>query len=238
LTGHRLIYLDQAQPLLFSCQLSLALIRQTEYWAGFLKSSAKITLLLGQLPGEVIAPLNPLESTTPASSKSWICRVCGFSNGPTPACTLCGVKRAEAASSSAPTPSGSSSQSPSPSPQGIACPVCTFLNHPSLSNCEICGSNLGQPLSVASLTLRDKSGLSSRSSTPEPKIAGQLTANDFVRLSFRKGGEKQFYAALKKALLAKAWDVAPIDLVAETNQAAAERSVGISELLSGSIEDR
>lgn len=29
----------------------------------------------------------------------------------------------------------------------------------------------------------------------------------FVRLSFRKGGDKPFYAALKKALQAKEWDV-------------------------------
>ena len=47
LSSHRLLYLDTLRPHLSSTALSLSLIRQTEYWAGFLKSSPKVTLLLG-----------------------------------------------------------------------------------------------------------------------------------------------------------------------------------------------
>ena len=35
----------------------------------------------------------------------------------------------------------------------------------------------------------------------------QLLQSTSVRLSFRKGGEKQFYSSLKQALLGKAWDL-------------------------------
>jgi ESCRT-II complex subunit VPS36 len=85
----------------------------------------------------------------------------------------------------------------------------------------MCGSKLG----TASLSLSDRTGGSSRAGTPEPSVAGLPSEQDFVRLSFRKGGEKAFYAALKKALLAKAWeDVSPAASAALT-----ERSIGISE---------
>jgi ESCRT-II complex subunit VPS36 len=221
-TSHRVVYLDQAKPLTNSCHLPLGLIRQTEYWAGFLKSSPKITLLLGPAPGDAILPKDPRKE--PVAAVSWVCRVCGFSNASSTSCSLCGVKRSEASTPSS-TPSRSSTPAPAPPPteqhDGLACPVCTFINHPSLSSCEMCGSKLG----TASLSLSDRTGRSSRAGTPEPSVAGLPSEQDFVRLSFRKGGEKAFYAALKKALLAKAWeDVSPAASAALT-----ERSIGISE---------
>lgn len=48
LTSHRLIYVDSLDPHFNSCYLDLSLIRQTEYYAGFLKSSPKVTLFLSQ----------------------------------------------------------------------------------------------------------------------------------------------------------------------------------------------
>ncbi|PWN49334.1 hypothetical protein IE53DRAFT_150577 [Violaceomyces palustris] len=46
LTSHRLIYVDDELPHKHSCHLDLRLVKQTEHYAGFLKSSPKITLTL------------------------------------------------------------------------------------------------------------------------------------------------------------------------------------------------
>jgi ESCRT-II complex subunit VPS36 len=67
--------------------------------------------------------------------------------------------------------------------------------------CEICDSALGS---------RSEPGSSHASPYPSrPASAAILEAkqnSNFVRLSFRKGGENTFYASLKKALKSKAWD--------------------------------
>lgn len=38
-----------------------------------------------------------------------------------------------------------STPSPSPSSSGVACPRCTFVNHPSMNFCEICGARIVSP---------------------------------------------------------------------------------------------
>lgn len=231
LTTHRLLYLDANRPLQSSLALDLSLVRQTEYWAGFITSSAKITLLLGD-PGAPVLPLSPqqllqpptvLDEPTPtASARTWVCRVCGMQNVSGPKCTLCGVSRdpagsasagpsraatptlRERAASAAPRTTPASIPPPSPVPvddkdKRIACPTCTFLNHPSMSTCEVCDSALSVPIRTASAP-------PPRTATPAPPTSASDAA-PFVRLSFRKGGEKAFYAALKTALAAKAWEV-------------------------------
>ncbi|KAK0563066.1 Vacuolar protein-sorting-associated protein 36 [Tilletia horrida] len=113
LSSHRIIYVDHFAPLYHSCALSLALVRQTEYYAGFLKSSPKITLKLEPPPTSLVAQQNQPprrkepgadeRGTTGAEAgsssakptlvapKSWICPVCGFSNSDTDKCSLCGI---------------------------------------------------------------------------------------------------------------------------------------------------
>ncbi|KAM0756511.1 hypothetical protein T439DRAFT_352189 [Meredithblackwellia eburnea MCA 4105] len=108
----------------------------------------------------------------------------------------------------------------------IPCPVCTFLNHPSMATCELCDSPLttfNLPSSVSSLSIsssQTNSPLTSRPptrtntpgpgestpGTPPPGESSSPSSAPFVRLSFRKGGEKAFYAALKTALAGKAWE--------------------------------
>lgn len=58
-----------------------------------------------------------------------------------------------------------------------------------MSRCEVCNSQLGT------------------ATTPAESVS--ITRNDtgFVRLSFRKGREKDFYAALKTAIVTKAWEL-------------------------------
>lgn len=137
-------------------------------------------------------------------------------------CGLCGVARDPTATTSAPasrsaTPVGggyrpsSRAEPPPPAPPPppptadtdprVPCPICTFLNHRSMASCELCDSPLPSiPSARSSTTLA-----STQSSTPLPSSSS--AADPFVRLSFRKGGEKAFYAQLKSALEAKEWDL-------------------------------
>lgn len=222
LTNHRLVFVDALRALERSVSLELALVRQTEFWAGFLTSSAKITLLLGDTGAAFIesAPPSPYNSA-PAPAGAWVCRICGFSNpasrGATPRCTLCGVASESRTPSRPSTPAAapaaaaaataSTSEATGASTSGNdtpttdapkasaakrrACPACTFINHPSMTVCEVCGTRLDTPTPPP---------------TPTPRAGAGAGGAPFVRLSFRKGGDRTFYTALKKALDSREWE--------------------------------
>ncbi|BGP58085.1 hypothetical protein JCM8202_006214 [Rhodotorula sphaerocarpa] len=99
----------------------------------------------------------------------------------------------------------------------IACPICTFLNHHSMATCEVCESPLFPDAGASSGPARPPlppasvSAPPTRVNTPGPSTdpASAIpapTGAPYVRLSFRRGGEKAYYAALKEALAQKAWD--------------------------------
>jgi ESCRT-II complex subunit VPS36 len=152
----------------------------------------------------------------------WQCEVCDFRNppgsSPTAAkCALCGVPRPKASSATTPTPPRAASAPPSsahlsvslPAAPGtrlkeIACPACTFLNRPGLGKCEICETELPRAPAILPTLSRPVS----------PKPEGTGDDGTMLRLSFRKGGDKTLYAALKRSLLGKAWQVGHI--IAET----------------------
>lgn len=148
----------------------------------------------------------------------------GVTLGPESKCALCGVgwsvgrtltpAGSEAASrtatpapsSIAPTPAragtpatGRAATPAKEEPKGkqVACPACTFLNHPSMSQCEICGTPLRK---------RTTSTLNGAA-----EDAGEK--HDVVRLSFRKGGAADAYKKLKGVLGDKAWERAPASTV-------------------------
>ncbi|KAK6441912.1 Vacuolar protein-sorting-associated protein 36 [Oleoguttula sp. CCFEE 5521] len=103
LTSHRICYVDNAEPRTYSVAVNLKDVDHTEFYAGFLKSSAKITLFpktpkngLRSLvpkyasPGDALVrpgkspPRSHAPSPAPAPAKdinaTWICPICGFSN--------------------------------------------------------------------------------------------------------------------------------------------------------------
>lgn len=194
--------------------MDLSLITQTEHYAGLFKSSPKVTC---HLSGDLgVSDPNGRET----GFESWECEVCGNRNPPglSPAaariCNLCGVPRtsfpspttsvlSQHLSSSLPSSSVSLTDTP---PNDLkqssnACPACTFLNHPSLRTCEICSTDLPQ-------LKRDytKSAPSSRPITPGFDDIDQ-SSKKMIKISFRKGGDKAFYAVLKRSLKSKAWEV-------------------------------
>ncbi|KAJ3911944.1 EAP30/Vps36 family-domain-containing protein [Lentinula edodes] len=218
ITSQRLFYIDATKKAFRSFSLALSHVSKTDYYAGLFSSSPKVTLHLS---------IEDPASEEPSGFGSWECEVCAYRNPPglSPSaarvCALCGVPRslpAKSASSSAssevPQPSIDSSFPTSAStsalpqrfrkPSSISCPACTFLNHPSMQTCEICSTPL--PKASGDHT-QAKSAPTTRPTTPG------LNDNDIeskmLKLSFRKGGDKVFYTALKRSLKGRAWEITP-----------------------------
>ncbi|KAL5335146.1 EAP30/Vps36 family-domain-containing protein [Aspergillus crustosus] len=85
----------------------------------------------------------------------------------------------------------------------VICPRCTFLNHPSLLECEICGASL---LSVNPLrTPGNRDGSESPAPIFEEGNIRNITISDHIKLSFRVGGDKIFLERLKGALIQRKW---------------------------------
>ncbi|CAO3653668.1 unnamed protein product [Mucor fragilis] len=226
LTSHRIIYVDNKNPLEFSVELGLNLVKDIESYSGFLRSSPKI-----------IINIDPVAATTAATESSsrngsshslisgnsngnvWACPICFFSNkSSSEMCELCGVrKQADATSPSINTPVANTVADSS------ACPVCTFINHPSLNQCEMCGADLPREIVPTATT-----SSSSSSSTNNNSLS---SSSKQIRLSFRKGGQSSFLTKLKGALSAKQWEKISTPTIEPTTPTV--RGVGIS-----AIEDR
>ncbi|KAI9775861.1 MAG: hypothetical protein M1839_000735 [Geoglossum umbratile] len=125
LTSHRACYVDNEEPRKNSVAVTLRDVDRCEFYAGFLKSSPKITLhfkppkrssALLNIPARSAtsspllravtptSPSPPAPAPQPASTATWICPICSFSNPvpsnfdpantntPSPPCLACGIK--------------------------------------------------------------------------------------------------------------------------------------------------
>ncbi|KAJ7500784.1 EAP30/Vps36 family-domain-containing protein [Mycena galericulata] len=221
-TTHRLFYISSQQEFAHSFAMDLSYIGQTDYYAGLFKSSAKVTLYISS---DVAASTDSGTNDGDTPFESWECQVCAYRNPPglSPAaarvCGLCGVPR-----DSVPAPTAAPSPHPLPSslpastslpsllapstsagshrrqPSTIACPACTFLNHPSLLSCEMCSTELPQPTAPLAM----QSAPSSRPASPDTSDDEDAPLR-LIKISFRKGGDKAFYGVLRRSLKSKAW---------------------------------
>ena len=93
-----------------------------------------------------------------------------------------------------------------PAKSRFQCPRCTFLNHPSLLTCELCGAPLLSTESKAADILGESVG---RPESPGPSLdSASLSAEndtECVKFSFRAGGEKIFHERLKGAMVQRKW---------------------------------
>ncbi|KAH6838414.1 EAP30/Vps36 family-domain-containing protein [Alternaria alternata] len=246
LTSHRVCYVDHSEPRKNSVAIFLKDVEKPEFYAGFLKSSPKITLYpkpLKQLSRGSPIPPNPRVASSsstpprhsspappPPASATWVCPICSFSNPvpsnfdpalasrtPIPPCLACGikpptvhvVKAAIAAISNRPAPGpppkDTKSSAPAPTNNGgtSSCPRCTYQNHPSLLNCEICGASLTTAVDKRLDTLQDLD----RSQSPGPVLSSPLQSEsvECIKISFRAGGGPIFYERLKNALVQRKW---------------------------------
>jgi ESCRT-II complex subunit VPS36 len=179
-SSHRLFYYSDIEQHSRSWVIDLKDVKETEYYAGLLRSSAKVTLHL--------KPPSPGEEQHRVLEE-WICEVCACRNSTSTSgkmvCTLCGVPRDKSASASSTPP-------PSRGEVGV-CPACTFLNHASLRECEICGTSLPSR------------------TTPPPPPPKDTGGPYSIKLSCRNGGDKPLYAILKRSLTARAWEETSIE---------------------------
>ncbi|KAF4589202.1 Vacuolar protein-sorting-associated protein 36 [Ophiocordyceps camponoti-floridani] len=106
LTSHRICYVDKAEPRANSVALELKHVDRFDLYAGFLKSSAKITLIPKPLKRSTLDPRAKLDAVSssragsaspglrdgafrpppgppPLTTATWVCTICSFSN-PTP----------------------------------------------------------------------------------------------------------------------------------------------------------
>lgn len=179
------------------------------------------TVLFESWECEICAYRNP-PGLSPAAAR--ICGLCGVPRESVPSPTPIAAPSAILAKVKMPTSPNISTSLPSSSPLAsraileeeervnevsstVACPACTFLNHPSMHECEICGGALPKP--SRSGQLRPQTMKSAPSSRPQSAAGdGSEEAKEgMIKLSFRKGGDKPFYAALKRSLQGKAWKV-------------------------------
>ncbi|KAL8692576.1 MAG: hypothetical protein Q9218_002424 [Villophora microphyllina] len=306
LTSHRLCYVDNAEPRKNSIAVDLKAVERYEFYAGFLKSSPKVSLysrLSKRLafPGQnraatpvavptrypsprndtgplVIRSSSPFVSSQslPASPRpnnaTWICPICSYSNlfpsnfdaasanahTPVPPCLACGIKPplahilkaaiAVASGRSGPTPPpanqsagshhpdasntshsntgfSSTDNAPTPKDSKFQCPRCTFQNHPSLLECELCGASL---ISTEEANQQLPFSTLARPESPGPSLDGQISSYDqnveVIKFSFRAGGEKIFYERLKGAMTQRKWllqNAPPIPGSMQTSSSAA-----------------
>ncbi|KAG8691449.1 hypothetical protein FRC11_003724 [Ceratobasidium sp. 423] len=254
-TSYRLIYIDNVHPRKFSTSCNLSRIKQTDVYAGFLKSSPKVILYLSahedkdnSNPEVVVTSTNGEdedEELEGGGKEGWVCPICSYNNPPsasdssTPVCVLCGVPKNDdipmpqqfrsvpstetirpalniPTSSSLPSSAAASAPTSPVAPNGeIACSACTFFNHPSMTHCEICSTPLGNVVLRSpkpTIGTRSSPATPARSPSATPITTPSKTpttpdpnARDMIKISFRKGGDKVWYAALKRTLLAKAW---------------------------------
>ena len=271
LTSHRVCYVDNEDPRKYSVAVDLKEIERTEFYAGFLKSSPKITLFpkpskrASQVirspvpryasPSDALVssgatpPRSIAQSPAPARdvNATWICPICGLSNPvpsnfdpstanqytPLPPCQACGIKpplvhmvkaaiaamsnRASGASASYSSPqrhsmgpdkfnnNGVYNNAPQTYGGSTQCPRCTFQNHPSLNNCEICGAPLQSFLDISSQSNAEGG---QRPESPGPTLAGSIIGDETIetiKFSFRAGGVMPFLERLKGALVQRKW---------------------------------
>ncbi|KAL8812590.1 MAG: hypothetical protein Q9200_000921 [Gallowayella weberi] len=94
----------------------------------------------------------------------------------------------------------------SPASCKFQCPRCTFQNHPSLLECELCGASL---VSTEASHSPASPTVLARSESPGPSLESQGSVFDkdpeVIKFSFRAGGDKIFYERLKGAMTQRKW---------------------------------
>lgn len=225
MTSQRLIYIDNNDAKTYSVAIELNDIDHIDYTAKFLKSSPKITIFLKKIGKQ---KKSKKRSTEPIRTTTWICPICTFPNNVQtnvnpnnqeylPACETCGIKATSqiiqdslnSYRTSNKSQDTSSSHKPL-APKQIACPICTFLNHPSLRNCEICDTQLpANQENNSELENIDEMQLF------DDRIQIKTESNDglddspqpFIKLSFHKVGDKFFFNKLNENLEKFKWDI-------------------------------
>ncbi|CDK25883.1 unnamed protein product [Kuraishia capsulata CBS 1993] len=184
--------------------LDLLDVDSIEYYAGFLKSSPKITLHMNKLKSHVTNVI--------LQDVSWACPICYFANelpkaqvgkivsapgnaSNFPKCRTCGVPApAELILRLIETSVSKPHESHTVTGKGFQCDKCTFLNHPSMTNCEMCGH-----------LLKEHPGVEDQGVNLQ--IEESTDFDEFtIKISFHKSGSKIFFDKLESAVEMAKWN--------------------------------
>ncbi|OBA24384.1 hypothetical protein METBIDRAFT_28912, partial [Metschnikowia bicuspidata var. bicuspidata NRRL YB-4993] len=227
LTNKRVIYLDSVDGSK-AVAINLCDVANAEYVERFLRSSPKVKIFL-KVAADNTTHLNERGSPEPESAAGrspivdWVCGICSFNNHMSrqvnlsanlPKCVSCGIPpsyellEAVLKKDLGTSRDSGSSQSSNTSPD--LCPKCTFINHPSMRFCEVCGA----PLKLAPKSLlkkiKDSEKRSPAASNPLGLVLeeNETYTNNFpyVKISFRKGGDAEFFKHLNETIDKMKWE--------------------------------
>ncbi|KAH3686344.1 hypothetical protein WICPIJ_002706 [Wickerhamomyces pijperi] len=237
LTNQRLIFVrddtQHSEGERLGLLINLKDIKKVEYVKGFIRSSSKIIVYLKRRNKESPEEDSILEDNGSKAvillDTTWICPICSFVNSinininlntQEKACENCGVKAdkqvlttviTEALSK---TKANSSRQDVTVGEQetDVGCPQCTFINHKSLTNCELCGcqlpsSKMNQSAVSKSLKVERTLKVAFQFEFKDDGLTGKDTK--YIKLSFREvkdSSDKKFYQQLQQALEATKWE--------------------------------
>ncbi|QLL32046.1 hypothetical protein HG536_0C02150 [Torulaspora globosa] len=207
LTSQRIIYVDHSNPTRNSVCLELDDIESIEYSSKFLRRSARLILFLKGSSDRNASSNREVETVT----SSWSCPICMVTNemegslteytDPLPICINCGVPADYELIKSSINISKDANEGQSADEN--SCPACTFINHPQITNCEVCGTRL--PTGMAQKRrpqfrrpFKDARVQLELEQTPA-KVDPDRTAR-FVQVSFRKSDGMLFTQATAKSL--------------------------------------
>ncbi|KAJ2798194.1 Vacuolar protein-sorting-associated protein 36, partial [Coemansia furcata] len=233
LTTHRVVYVDQERARERSVGADLSRVQRCSLNSGFLYTSSKISLYLhpaaamtsgsGRRSSATARPQHG-RSDSSSSAGEWKCTICGCANKGGAKCTLCGVPRL-----------GNSAITDAQRVEQLQrCGVCTFDNHESMAQCEMCGTELLVTTTTTATATEEVSGVDA-----PPKGDSVVT---IIKLSFRAGGASGFHASLKDALVGQAWVSNYLEETAESSVAGDGRRTagggggGISTIMSAAHE--
>ncbi|GMG26271.1 unnamed protein product [Ambrosiozyma monospora] len=170
---------------------------------------------------------------------NWVCPICYFSNpipakqvsaikrglskAELPVCHSCGVKASIEIINQLQEDANDVSNS-QPKPQeidyltldGSQCTKCTFINHPSMLHCEMCGAplaSLNLPTQLLDPSALHTHGNSSTVSASKSTLTlrteeygnSKYPKENIVKLSFRNGGSRLFYQKFQEAVEKAEW---------------------------------
>lgn len=216
LTSQRIIYVDSKEPTKYSLGIELDDIDHLDYSSSFLRRSARLIIFM-----DVHSASSGLHNinnklTEEVHTTTWVCPICMVTNEtegefkantqPPPVCVNCGVPADYELTKNSITIQGNSTDSNSHADKKEnknSCSACTFINHPQVRNCEICGTRLNNT------KIRNRLALSRRKQDSRLTIeldsissvkSSRSAEECFIQVSFRKSDGILFSDAVEKTI--------------------------------------
>lgn len=204
LTNKRLVFVNDIKKNL-NLAIQLKEIQDIDLYNGFLKSSPKITLNLSNQSEVNINSAKEVQNSPKKQKKniSWACPICSYSNSSSvllesietdlPICNNCGIQshydQIEKIIKEESKTNGNTDFDLVSFDASI-CPSCTFVNHPSMLECEICGTKLTNNSFLIHPYDKSEDTAKVKLKTTESYESIDLS---IIKLSFRKGGHRLLY---------------------------------------------